>query len=59
MSKPPGHWTTGKLFLADGDAEVFLNLDSEEGIGEFSIKDEDFADVVIRELAKVLLPGTA
>ena len=55
-SNPPGNWTATKLFLADGEGEVFLNINAREGIGEFSIKDEDYAIVVITELAKILLP---
>jgi len=55
-STPPGNWTAAKLFLADGEGEVFLNLNERDGVGEFSIKDEDYAAVVITELAKVLLP---
>jgi hypothetical protein len=44
-----------KLFLADGKGEVFLNLNAAEHIGEFSVKDEDYATIVTTELAKVLL----
>jgi hypothetical protein len=56
FSSPPGPWTATKLFLADGEAEVFLNLDPVDGMGEFSQKDEDYAETVMAELAKVLLP---
>jgi hypothetical protein len=56
VSTPPGTWTCGKLFLADGEGEVFLNLSEHEGLGEFSIKDEDYATIVVTELAKILLP---
>ena len=55
-STPPGHWTAAKLFLADGEAEVFLNIDAHDGVGEFSIKDEDYAAAVVTELGKILLP---
>jgi hypothetical protein len=55
-STPPGNWTAAKLFLADGEGEVFLNLNEKDGVGEFSIKDEDYAAIVVTELAKVLLP---
>jgi hypothetical protein len=54
-SQPPGSWTVTKLFLADGKGEVFLNLNAAEHIGEFSVKDEDYATIVTTELAKVLL----
>jgi hypothetical protein len=56
ISDPPGHWTAMKLFLADGEGEVFLNINAKDGVGEFSIKDEEYADIVIAELAKVLPP---
>ena len=36
--------------------EVFLNLDVPDGLGELSVKDEDYAVIVVTELAKVLLP---
>jgi hypothetical protein len=51
---PPGNWTTIKLFLANGASEVFLNLDPALGKGEFSIKDPEYGDGVLQELAKVL-----
>ena len=52
--KPPGNWTTIKLFLGDGSSEVFFNLNPVLGKGEFSIKDPDYGDGVLQELAKVL-----
>jgi len=52
--KPPGNWTTTKLFLGDGSSEVFLNLNPVLGKGEFSIKDPEYGDGVLQELAKVL-----
>jgi hypothetical protein len=55
-STPSGHWTAAKLFLADGEGEVYLNLNARDGVGEFSIKDEDDATIVVTELARVLLP---
>lgn len=54
--KPPGHWTVGKLFLLDGEAEVFLNLNAKDRVGELSLKDEEYAKLVVGELAKILLP---
>ena len=51
--EPPGNWILIKLFLAD-DAEVYLNLNPVEGIGELSAKDETYGDTVVRELASVL-----
>ena len=53
---PPGNWTPMKIFLGDGndDIEVFLNLDSVDGKGQFSIKDSDYGDDAVRLLAGVL-----
>ena len=53
-AQPKGTWITTKLFLADGEGEVYLNLDPAGGVGEFSIKDSDYGDIVLKELAKVL-----
>jgi len=55
-AEPPGHWTTLKLFLGEGDqeGEVFLNLNPKIRKGQFSIKDPDYGDLVLVELAKVL-----
>ena len=52
--KPEGNWTTTKLFLGGGSAEVYLNLNPVLGKGEFAIKDEGYGDAVLQELAKVL-----
>jgi hypothetical protein len=45
-----------KIFLPKGgdDGEVFLNFNAVLGKGEFSIKDSDYGDYLLRELAKVL-----
>jgi hypothetical protein len=53
-TKPPGDWTAMKIFLADGEGEVFLNLNPVANKGEFSIKDSDYGDIVLAELAKIL-----
>jgi hypothetical protein len=53
---PPGHWMVTKLFLADGEGEVFLDLNADEKLGELSLKDEDAAEEVVSELARLLLP---
>jgi hypothetical protein len=58
-SEPPGNWTVTKLFLADGEGEVFLNLDAVDHVGEFSVKDEDYAQIVITELARIMLRRVA
>jgi hypothetical protein len=52
--RPQGNWTAMKIFLAGGEGEVFLNLNPVIGKAEFSIKDSDYGDTVLRELAKVL-----
>jgi hypothetical protein len=56
FGKPPGHWTSIKLFLPKGgdDGEVFMNINPVEGKGEFSIKDSDYGDEVVAELARIL-----
>ena len=53
---PPGNWTAMKIFLGDGDeeAEVFLNLNPITKKGQFSIKDPDYGDGLLKYLAKVL-----
>lgn len=53
-AQPPGDWTATKIFLAGGEAEVFLNTNTVLGKAEFSIKDPDDGDQVLAELAKVL-----
>lgn len=53
---PPGNWMPMKIFLGDGDreSEVFLGLNPALGMGEFSIKDEDYGNGVVAALASVL-----
>jgi len=53
-TKPRGDWTAMKIFLANGEGEVFLNLNPAGHTAEFSIKDSGYGDVVLAELAKVL-----
>lgn len=50
---PRGKITT-KLFLADGEAEVFFNFDPGSGDAEFSMKDEEYGNIVIEQLSKIL-----
>lgn len=52
----PGNWTAIKLFLGQGDqeGEVFLNINPKFRKGQFSMKDPDYGDLVLTELAKVL-----
>jgi hypothetical protein len=56
QSKPSGDWVVTKVFLPDGenDGEVFLNLNPATGQAEFSIKDPDYGDTVLRQLSSVL-----
>lgn len=49
-----GNWRVMKIFLHGGEGEVFLNLNPVIGKGEFTIKDPDYGDIVLAELAKVL-----
>jgi hypothetical protein len=54
--KPGGNWTPMKIFIGEGDeeGEVFLNLNPVIKKGQFSIKDEDYGDIVLQQLARVL-----
>jgi hypothetical protein len=53
---PPGDWTAIKIFIGEGDqeGEVFLNFNQTIGKGQFSIKDPDYGDLVLKQLATVL-----
>jgi hypothetical protein len=51
---PKGNWAAAKLFFGNDQGEVFLNLNPVLGKAEFSIKDPDYGDFVIGELAKIL-----
>ena len=55
-NRPKGDWTLLKLFLPKGgdDGEVFLNINPVMGKAEFSIKDSDYGNYVLEQLAKVL-----
>jgi hypothetical protein len=55
-SKPAGSWIVTKLFLPNGDeeGEVFFNLNPSTNHAEFSIKDPDYGDAVLHQLATVL-----
>jgi len=52
--KPPGNWTSIKLFLGNGSSEVYFNFNPVLGKGEFAQKDPEYGDGVLQELAKVL-----
>jgi hypothetical protein len=53
---PPGNWTAIKIFIGEGEqeAEVFLNINAVIKKGQFSIKDAEYGDLVLTQLAKVL-----
>ena len=53
---PRGHWTAMKLFIGHekDDSEVFLNYNASLHKGEFSFKDAEYGDTLLRYLAKVL-----
>ena len=55
-SKPSGNWTPMKIFIGKGDqeSEVFMNLSSADGKGEFSMKDSEYGDAILAKLASVL-----
>jgi len=54
--KPSGNWTAMKIFIGQGkqEAEVFLNFNLATRKGQFSMKDPDYGDLLLGELAKVL-----
>lgn len=54
--QPAGEWTAMKLFLGAGEeeSELFLNVNSKRRTARFSMKDPDYGDLVLAELAKVL-----
>jgi hypothetical protein len=56
FEKPPGDWKLLKIFLPKGgdEGEVYLNLNPVLGRAEFSIKDSDYGDYVLGQLAQVL-----
>ena len=54
-----GDWIVTKVFVgeekdADSQGEFYLNLNSKEGIGEITMKDPDYGDIVLSELCRVL-----
>lgn len=50
---PPGNWVLLKLFFGNDEGEVYLNLNSVLQKGEFSIKDSDYGNYLIAQMAKV------
>jgi hypothetical protein len=53
-SDPPGPWLVTKLFLADGDAELFFNVDSADGVAEFVPKDPEYGRLLLPLLGSIL-----
>ncbi len=53
-SDPAGGWIVTKLFLGEGEGEVFLALDPEAGWGQFIMKDPAYGDDVVAELGRIL-----
>lgn len=55
-AKPPGNWMPMKIFIGEGESEgeIFLNLNPVIKKGQFSIKDEEYGDIVLAHLAQVL-----
>jgi hypothetical protein len=55
-ANPPGGWTAIKIFMGEGEqeGEVFVNFNQAIGKGQFSIKDAEYGDLVLKQLATVL-----
>jgi len=54
--KPAGNWTLTKIFIEEDnqEGEVYLNYNPAIRKAQFSIKDPDYADFLMAQLAKVL-----
>ena len=52
-----GDWLLVKMFVFHDEAEFYLNINEKTGKGEFALKDPDYGDRVLKELAKVFLNG--
>jgi hypothetical protein len=55
-TEPPGNWKAMKLFIGEGkhEAQVFFNLNPVIRKGQLSIKDPDYGDFVVADLAQIL-----
>jgi len=55
-ANPPGGWTAIKIFMGEGEqeAQMFVNFNQTIRKGQFSIKDADYGDLVLKQLATVL-----
>jgi hypothetical protein len=49
----PGDWVVTKLFLADGEVEVFLAVNTHSGEAQLLAKDPDYANAVVGEFARL------
>ncbi|MGA7556835.1 MAG: hypothetical protein WA690_22020 [Candidatus Acidiferrales bacterium] len=56
FADPPGNWTSMKIFLGtkQQEADLFLNINPVTRKGEFAIKDPEYGDRVLAQLAKIL-----
>lgn len=54
QTEPPGNWIASKVFVADGEGEFYMNLNSVKGKGEIEITEPRFAPATVKVLAKVL-----
>jgi hypothetical protein len=52
---PPGDWIAAKLFLGDGETEVFLAINPRTGEAQLFAKDPEYANAIVREFARILL----
>jgi len=55
-ASPPGNWTPIKIFIGEGENEgqVYVNINPAMKKGQFSMKDPDYGDIVLAQLATVL-----
>jgi len=53
-SNSEGDWIATKVFVADGEGEFYLNINPVLGLGEISIKDSEYGDIVMSVLSKIL-----
>ena len=52
-SDRPGDWIVTKLFLGDGETEVFLALNPRANRAQLIAKDPEYANGVVAELARL------
>ena len=52
-----GDWLLVKIFVGKDEAELHLRINEKTGKGEFGMKDPDYGDRVLKELAKVFSPS--